>query len=201
MLRISLQSGLLRALTRCSDSRAYPLVVAGAALAAELSMSVPFASLLMAAVLLAPRRWVSIAIWASLGAATGALALYLVFHHLGWSRLFAAYPDVVRSAAWRDATHWLKHYGVVSLLVIAALPAPLTPALMFAAISRLPVVEVIAALWLGKLAKYHVYAWLASRFPERLMRHGQRHVDVLRAVLGNSKEDSESSTPLQGERR
>ena len=103
MLRLSLQSGLLRALTRRADSRAFPLVVAGAALAAELSMSVPFASLLMAAVLLAPRRWVSIATLASLGAAVGALVLYLVFHHLGWNRLFAAYPDVVRSTAWRDA--------------------------------------------------------------------------------------------------
>lgn len=127
MLRLSLQSGLLRALTRRADSRAFPLVVAGAALAAELSMSVPFASLLMAAVLLAPRRWVSIATLASLGAAVGALVLYLVFHHLGWNRLFAAYPDVVRSTAWRDATHWLEHYGVVSLSVIAALPVPLTP--------------------------------------------------------------------------
>ncbi|MDC6177085.1 YqaA family protein [Ralstonia solanacearum] len=201
MLRLSLQAGLLRALTRRADSRAFPLVVAGAALAAELSMSVPFASLLMAAVLLAPRRWVSIAVWASLGAAVGALALYLVFHHLGWNRLFAAYPDVVRSAAWRDATHWLEHYGVVSLLVIAALPLPLTPALMFAAISRLPVVEVIAALWLGKLAKYCVYAWLASRFPDRLMRHDQRHVDAMRAALGNSKDDPRSSAPMRGGRR
>lgn len=201
MLRMSLQSGLLRALTRRADSRAFPLVVAGAALAAELSMSVPFASLLIAAVLLAPRRWVSIATWASLGAAFGALVLYLIFHHLGWNQLFAAYPDVVRSAAWRDATHWLEHYGVVSLLVIAALPVPLTPALMFAAISRLPVAEVIAALWLGKLAKYHVYAWLASRFPDQLVRHGQRHVDTLRAVLGNGKQDSDGTTTSRGRRR
>lgn len=201
MLRLSLQSGLLRALTRRADSRAFPLVVAGAALAAELSMSVPFASLLMAAVLLAPRRWVSIATLASLGAAVGALVLYLVFHHLGWNRLFAAYPDVVRSTAWRDATHWLEHYGVVSLSVIAALPVPLTPALMFAAISRLPVAEVIAALWLGKLAKYHVYAWLASRFPDRLVRHGRRHVDTLRAVLGNGTKSDGGTTPTRGGRR
>ena len=38
---------------------------------------------------------------------------------------------------------------------------------MFAAISRLPIGEVVLALWIGKLAKYLVYAWLASRFPER----------------------------------
>jgi hypothetical protein len=63
---------------------------------------------------------------ASLGAALGAALLYLVFHHLGWARLFDAYPDVVRSSAWSNATRWLSAYGVVALLVIAATPLPLT---------------------------------------------------------------------------
>jgi membrane protein YqaA with SNARE-associated domain len=125
----------------------------------------------------------AIAVGASLGAALGAALLYLVFHHLGWARLFDAYPDVVRSTAWSDATRWLSAYGVVALLVIAATPLPLTPALMFAGISRLPIVDVVLALWIGKLAKYLVYAWLASRFPERALQRGQRHADALRAML------------------
>ena len=39
-----------------------------------------------------------------------------MFHHLGWNRFFVAYPDVVRSTAWRDATSWLGGYGVPALL-------------------------------------------------------------------------------------
>jgi membrane protein YqaA with SNARE-associated domain len=159
--------------------------------AATLSMSVPFATLLVASVLVAPRRWGAIAVWASLGAALGAALLYLAFHHLGWARLFAAYPDVVRSSAWADATRWLSVYGVTALLVIAATPLPLTPALMFAGISRLPIAEVVLALWIGKLAKYLVYAWLASRFPERALRRGQRHAAALRAMLARAM----STTP------
>jgi hypothetical protein len=54
---------------------------------------------------------------------------------------------------------------------------------MFAGISRLPVVEVIAALWVGKLIKYLAYAWLASRFPDRLLLRGRRQLDELRALL------------------
>jgi uncharacterized membrane protein YdjX (TVP38/TMEM64 family) len=131
-------------------------------------------------------------VWASLGAALGAALLYLAFHHLGWARLFAAYPDVVRSSAWGDATRWLSAYGVPALFVIAATPVPLTPALMFAAISRLPVAEVVLALWIGKLAKYLVYAWLASRFPERALQRGQRHADALRAMLARAT----STTPV-----
>ena len=127
------------------------------------------------------------------GAALGAAVLYLVFHHLGWAKLFAAYPDVVRSSAWSDATRWLSTHGVLALLVIAATPLPLTPALMFAGISRLPIVEVVLALWIGKLAKYLVYAWLASRFPERALRRGQRHADALRVIVARAL----SATPAQ----
>lgn len=176
----------MRTLLRRADSRAFPVVIGAVALAATLSMSVPFATLLVAAVLMAPRRWGAIAVGASLGAALGAAVLYLVFHHLGWARLFAAYPDVVRSSAWGDATRWLSAYGVTALLVIAATPLPLTPALMFAGISSLPIAEVVFALWIGKLAKYLVYAWMASRFPERALQRGQRHADALGAILARA---------------
>ena len=195
MLRVALESGLTRTLLRRADSPAFPAVVGAVALAATLSMSVPFATLLVAAVLMARRRWSAIAVGASRGAALGAAVLYLVFHHLGWARLFAAYPDVVRSSAWNDATRWLSAYGVVALLVIAATPLPLTPALMFAAISRLPLAEVVFALWIGKLAKYSVYAWLASRFPERALRRGQRHADALRIIVARAL------SPTPGQRR
>lgn len=197
MLRNHLETGLLQALERRADAPAFPLVVAGVALVATVSMSIPFASLLMAAVLLARRRWCSIAIWSSAGAALGALALYLVFHHLGWNRVLEAYPELVRSVAWRDATRWLTRYGAESLLVIAALPIPLTPALIFAAISRLPVVDVIASLWLGKWIKYMVYAWLTARFPERLLRRGERQLLAMRSILASAGASSSSdpSTP------
>jgi membrane protein YqaA with SNARE-associated domain len=193
VLRGALESGLMRTLLRRADRPAFPAVVGAVAVAATVSMSVPFSTLLVAAVLMARRRWIAIAVWASLGAALGAALLYLVFHHLGWARLFDAYPDVVRSTAWSDATRWLSTYGVLALLVIAATPLPLTPALMFAGISRLPIVEVVLVLWIGKLAKYLVYAWLASRFPERALRRGQRHADALRVIVARAL----SATPAQ----
>lgn len=196
MLHSALEYRLVRTLVRRADTRAFPMVVASVAVTATLSMSVPFAGLLVAAVLMAPRRWVAIALWSSLGAALGGSILYLVFHHLGWARLFAAYPDVVRSAAWQEATRWLSTYGVASLLVIAALPLPLTPALMFAAISRLPVAEVVLALWVGKLAKYLVYAGLASAFPSLWIARAHGRLSTLNAVLGRAgKEQLRSGVP------
>jgi membrane protein YqaA with SNARE-associated domain len=185
-----LETRFVTALTRAADRPALPWVAAAVAMSATLSMSVPYASMLVAAVLMAPRRWWSIALSSSLGAALGAALLYLVFHHLGWARLFAAYPEVVRSAAWADASGWLRRYGVISLLVIAVLPLPLTPALMFAAISRLPVVEVLAALWIGKLAKYTAYAWLTARYPGRLLIRGEARMMALHGVMAQATQAS-----------
>ncbi len=62
----------MRTLVRCADKRSFPVVVAAVAFAATLSMSAPFATLLVAAVLMAPRRWVAISLWSSLGAALDA---------------------------------------------------------------------------------------------------------------------------------
>ena len=158
-------------------------------------MAVPFSPLLVSAVLMAPGRWKAIAVWSSLGAALGGGLLYLAFHHLGWARLFDAYPDVVRSKAWFDATRWITTYGVATLLLIAALPLPLTPALMFAAVSRLPGGEVLLALWLGKLVKYTVYAWLTAAFPAWALQHGSFRVAALDAALSRASAFGDSRPP------
>lgn len=183
MLLTALETGLIRTLTRRADMPIFPMIVAAVAFVATLSIAVPFAPLLAVAVLMVPGRWKLIAVCSSLGAALGAGVLYLAFHHLGWAGLLASYPDIVRSSAWSDANRWLSNYGVVALLILAATPLPLTPALMIASISSLPVAEVLLALWLGKLAKYTAYAWLASAFPSQVLRHGHIRVAALHAAL------------------
>lgn len=171
MITFALEQRVRAALERATGSRRYPLVVGVVAFVLTLSMSVPFASVLVFAVLLRRERWRAITLWSAVGASVGGLALYLVFHHLGWNQLVAWYPDIAGSRSWRDATAWVTRYGAWALFLIAATPLPQTPALAFAAITRLPVLEVLVALLVGKLFKYGTYAWLVARFPEHFTRH------------------------------
>jgi membrane protein YqaA with SNARE-associated domain len=171
MITFALEQRVRAALEHATGSRRYPLVVGGVALVLTLSMSVPFASALVLAVLLRRERWRAITLWSALGSSIGGLLLYLVFHHLGWNQLVEWYPDIAASKSWRDATQWVTRYGAWALFLIAASPLPQTPALAFAAITRLPVPEVLIALLAGKLIKYGVYAWLVTRFPERFTRY------------------------------
>ena len=125
--------------------------------------------MVVSGVLMNRYRWIGIAVFAAIGSSLASLGLYLAFHHLGWNLLIEWYPDVATSKAWADATRWLSKYGSVALFLLMALPLPAvkTPALAFAGIYRMPAYEVLLAVGLGKLLKYVVYAYIASRFPER----------------------------------
>ena len=167
------------AVRRGTSGPAYPALVGTAALGFTLSMSLPFGGVLAIAVLLAPARWRAIVVAASIGSSIGALGVYLLFHHLGWAQFISAYPEIARSNAWRDATHWLEHYGWGALFAISALPVPQSPALAFAGIYRMPVGEVWLAIFIGKLVKYGTYGAILRAFPEWAT---QRYGSLLRAA-------------------
>ena len=158
------------ALSRAIPAGTYPLMVGLMAVAVTVSMTIPFASILIGAVLLRRDLWKELVVISSLGSATGGLILYFIFHYLGWNQIADAYPDLADSKAWADATGWISDYGTWTLLGIAALPIPKTPALIFIAMSRLPASEVFLALFLGMLLIYGFYGWLAAECPSCVQR-------------------------------
>ena len=170
MISYLLERRIRAFLERNTGRREYPVLVGCAACAATLSMSFPFASLLVPAVLLRRQRWAAIAFFSGVGSALGGLLLYLAFRHLGWAQFEALHPEMVGSAAWLQSTRWMESYGSRALLLIAALPLPSTPAIAIAALGKLDLPEVFCALWLGKWLKYCAYAGLVSRFPQRFLR-------------------------------
>jgi len=165
---------VLAILERAASARAYPFVVGIIACFMTVSMTIPFAAILIGAVLLNRQRWVTIVIVSSLGSASGGIILFLALHHLGWSQVEALYPALAQTQTWATVTRWISAYGTWALLVFAASPLPQTPVLVFTAVSRLPVINVFAALLCGKLLKYGLYGYLATRFPDWAQRYLQR---------------------------
>ena len=144
---------------------AYLLLVASTAFLITVSMTIPFSSILIGAVLFRRDQWQQIVLTSSFGSAAGGLVLFWVFYHLGWSQIAAAYPDLVQSKMWSDAVQWISAYGSWALFAIAAMPLPHTPALIFTAMLPLPASHVFLALFVGKLLKYGIYGWLVINFP------------------------------------
>jgi hypothetical protein len=73
-------------LQEAMPERTYLVTVGIMAFIFTVSMTIPFASILIGAVLLRHVRWKEIVLVSSLGSATGGLFLYFTFYYLGWSR-------------------------------------------------------------------------------------------------------------------
>ena len=146
----------------------YPVLLGGCAFLATISLTLPVELLVVFGVLVSPRRWIAVSLWAALGSSIGTAGLYFAFHHFGWNLLTAWYPDIADSQLWADTTRWLSRYGAFALFALMAVPFPVakTPALAFVAIYRMPALEVGLAIGLGKLLKYTVYAFIVSRSPD-----------------------------------
>lgn len=177
-LRQTIAATIQRLLAQTAHSPLYLPLVAVLAAAATLSMSVPTTALLAPAVLLRPRRWITICIAAVAGAACAATLLTWSFHNEGWERLVSAYPDMEQAESWRMVTSWITRYGLPALALICALPLPQTPALIMCGVTDLPPGGVFLAVAAGKLAKYGVVSWAVASFPERFIHYLRRAPSV-----------------------
>ena len=156
-------------LSRWSRQKLFPPIVGVVAWLSTITLTMPVEILVVVATLLSRPRWFPIAFFAATGSAVASVALYLAFHHLGWALLVERYPEISNTRAWSEITKWLSDYGVLALFAFMAFPAPVpkTAVLAFAGIYRLPIAEVIAAIWIGKFIKYEAYAFIAARFSHR----------------------------------
>ena len=158
---------VVAALQSAAESRWLPPIAGALAFALTITMTLPVTSMLVPAVLIAPRRWRATTMCAAFGSALGATLLVSLFHHLGWLTIQAEFPALLESPRWQQIMAWTRDYGVFALFAVAALPLPQTPALIFCAISNLPDAEVLVAVLTGKLVKYGVVCGFAASFPER----------------------------------
>jgi membrane protein YqaA with SNARE-associated domain len=189
-------------LSEKSRAPRFTLLIGLSAFLSTATFTLPVELLVVSGVLMNRYRWIGIAIFAAIGSSLASLGLYLAFHHLGWNLLIEWYPDIAASKAWADATRWLSKYGSIALFLLMALPlaAVKTPALAFAGIYRMPVLEVLLAVGLGKLLKYVVYAYIASRFPERF-KHLYVAVVPRNALVAGEHGEVERPVSIEGIRK
>lgn len=167
-MRLPPMEGFLqRLLRRAAEGHGLLFACFALAFAGTLTASFPVTAVVVPATLLAAGRWKAVATATAFGSALGATALVMVFHHLGWSQVYAHFPEMAAHPAWQRVIAWAANYGIATLFLIAASPLPQTPALIFFGVVQPNVPGVFAAMLLAKLVKYGALAWVTSHFPER----------------------------------
>ena len=160
---------LKRALVYSAAHRYYPLVVTLICFISTVTFSFPFAAMLIPAILLAPRRWLSIGLLCGIASGCAAAVLVEIFHYVGHEFVIARYPELLQLKGWQWASEWLQRYGLIVMLIIAASPMPQTPALLLCALANLPTLGILVAVGVGKTVKYLFLSWLTARYPGRFV--------------------------------
>ena len=171
MKKSRLPQWLKRALVFSAAHRYYPLLVTLICFASTVTFSFPFAAVLIPAILLAPKRWLSIGLLCGVASGCGAAVLVEIFRYVGSEFVLARYPELLQLEGWQWASEWLQRYGLVVMLIIAASPMPQTPALFFCALASLPTLGILIAVGIGKTIKYLFLAWATARYPARFIRY------------------------------
>lgn len=158
--------GLLQRLIRyAAKGNLLSLVCLGLAIVGTVSTIYPITAVVVPAVLIQPKlRWRIVAVTA-FGSAIGAMLLMVTFHHMGWAQLYDRFPELTTHPTWKRIMTWTSSYGALGLFLVAALPLPQTPALIFFAIVRHDYLSVFVTIFGGKALKYGLFAWGAERFP------------------------------------
>lgn len=158
-------------LMRSVAHRYYTAVVTAIAFAATITFSFPFVAVLIPAVLLSPRRWLTLGLLCGIASGFGAAVLVEIFQYLGSELVLAHYPELTRDETWIRASAWLQRWGLLALLVIAGSPMPQTPALFVCAMAHVSTPGILVAVGIGKTAKYVFLSWATARYPARFLRY------------------------------
>lgn len=167
----ALPAWLRRLLIRSVAHRYYSLVVTAIAFFSTMTFSFPFVAVLIPAVVLSPRRWLSLGLLTGVASGCGAAALVEIFQYLGWEFVLSRYPELVQTQAWQTGSEWLQRWGLLAMLIIAGSPIPQTPALFFCALADVSTLGILVAVGIGKTVKYLFLSWATAHYPARFIRY------------------------------
>ena len=133
-----------------------------------ISAAYPVTAVIVTAVMMAPRRWLTLSAACSLGSALAGAVVVGVSHMLGYNEIHHLFPNLISAETWAEASHWIGDYGVWAIFGVGASPLPQMPLLIFFGIVDDRIFEAFVALFAGKLIKYTIVAWVTQHFPEKL---------------------------------
>lgn len=133
-----------------------------------LTAAYPVTAIIVTAVLLAPRRWMTLSLGCATGSALAGAVIVGVSHMLGYNEIHTLFPNLISEETWNEASRWIGDYGVWAIFGVGASPLPQMPLLIFFGIVDDRILEAFLALLGGKILKYGLVAWVTQHFPERL---------------------------------
>lgn len=131
---------------------------------------IPTDGIMISSTLLTPRRWLGLALCVAIGSTLGAIGLSALveIHGLPW--ILEIYPGINESSTWQVASNFFDQYGLILVFICALTPLPQQPPVMIASLASTPFTHLAITIFLGRLIKYLIMAYIASHAPRLLVK-------------------------------
>jgi membrane protein YqaA with SNARE-associated domain len=146
----------------------YPPAVALLAALDSVLIVIPTDGLLVSATMLAPKRWIYIAVLVTFGSALGALFLGAILELHGLPLLLHWFPHIAETESWKITDHLMDRWGALTVFAVALSPLMQHPAIILAALAGMPLLELFGLVFAGRLIKYFFLAWISTHAPGML---------------------------------
>lgn len=152
----------------------------------------PVDAMIVSAVLIHPRKWISLSVCFALGSAVGALSIAYFTTVFGPHFIESYFPNVIQSSYWAWTQSFFTSHGLWLILLAAAAPVPQQPAMIVAALAAVPLWKIAALLSLGRFFKFFLIGYLAASAPAKLrklwpLKRELEEFDVPTEVKGKRK--------------
>lgn len=115
-----------------------------------------------------PKRFMLVAVCNALGALAGFIVFVLLVEKRGVDWVRESYPSVFTSKHWNRTEEVMRSFGWGGCVGLSAMPFPLHPLVLLGLLAGMRKEAILSAVFLGRLVKYTVFGWVATRSPVAL---------------------------------
>lgn len=188
----------IKRLQQFVDTFWYPPFLGLLAALDNLVIIIPNDGILISSVMLARRRWLSLALNVTIGSSLGALLLAFIVEQKGLPWILNLYPGIDQSQIWIWTLHFFQNYGLLLVFIVALTPVAQQPAVILASLAQTPLFELWLIVLAGRLIKFLIMAYIGSHAPQLLSRLWglQGELKDVPISLNSENSDSHGSSQL-----
>jgi membrane protein YqaA with SNARE-associated domain len=160
----------VKRLEQFADRPWYPLLIALLAALDSFLVIIPSDGILIASCMLVPKRWFIFGLSISIGSTIGAVLLGALVQTKGLPWILEYYPGVVQTDMWTWTEKFFDEYGLLLVFGIGASPLTQQPVIILAGLASTPLYILGAILFVGRILKYSLMAYLGSHSPKLLKK-------------------------------
>ena len=160
----------VKSLEQFVDRPWYPLLIGLLAALDNFVIIIPNDGILIASSMLVPKRWFIFGLCVSIGSTIGAVSLCTLVEKQGLPWILEYYPGLIETEVWTWTEKFFDEYGLLLVFGIGASPLTQQPVIILAGLANTPLFILAAVLFLGRILKFTLMAYLGSHSPKMLKK-------------------------------